>query len=142
MEKSCGVYFRGEDVYVITSSYTTIGLLIATEPMFRLKRTDSPTDLGATVMEALQASRKGVPNPEDLRSVGIALAGFFGVKTLSSFERTATYFSLSLTANGVNIMPTVRGNRGGFSHLPDQAVNCKAEPTQIGETLLRLAAEQ
>jgi hypothetical protein len=140
MEKTCGVYFTDDYIYVITSSQTTIGLRIGTDPRFKLKRTDSASTLGKSVIKALDASRHGIPMPADLRSVTIDFLSFVGFKTLNSFEKGATYFSVTLTAKGVNIIPSTRGRRRGFDHHPAEAVECRADPDVLGETLLKLAS--
>lgn len=142
MEKSCGIYFRGDDVYVSASSQTTVGFLIDTEPRFKLKKTDSPSALGSAVMNALNGSRVGVPTPSDLRYVGDELLKFVGFRSLSSFEKAAIYFHISMTGTGINIVPSTRGRTGGFDFQPRSAVDCGPGLDEIGETLLKMVDER
>jgi hypothetical protein len=142
MRKKCSVYFRGDDIYVISSARTKDGLWIDTEPRVRLQRLVSVSDIGATVVTALNASRDGVPTPTDLRSVGTELAKFLGVKSLSSFERRATYLSLTMTEDKVTIVPTERGERGGFVMLESEAINCSLDPAEIGGALIKTVSER
>jgi len=142
VKKTCSVYFRGDDIYVIASSKTTAGLWIDTEPRFKLTRPVSASHLGRTVISALNGSREGVPTPDDLRSVGKELLHFVGFKSLSSFERGAIYFLVTLEENAINIIPTSRGTRGGFDFHASEAVYSNVNPDELGETLMKLALER
>jgi len=141
MEKKCVVDFRNDDVYVMSVSETDIGLWIVTEPRFKLRRAESAASLGATVMTALEASRREIPTP-NLRSVSEEKLKFVGFKTLSSFERGTIHFILTLTEKGVSIVPTTRGIRGGYDLHPDEAVDCKPDPEEVGQLLLQMVSER
>ena len=142
MEKTCGIYFRGDDIYVSTMSQTNIGFWIGTEPRFKLKSTDSAEALGSTVMSALDASRQNIPTPPRLRSVNDDLLKFVGFKTLSSFERGTIQFVITWTENGVNILPTRQGTRGSHDLLPNESVDCKPDPEEVGQVLQKLVSER
>ena len=141
--KACGVYFRGQDIYVSSSSRTMNGLWIDSEPRMKLEgANDSPQTLGVAVLQALAASQRGVPDPEDLRSVGKEFLTFVGFKSLASFEKQASFFQLTLDdkESEITVEPTTHGSRGGFEFI-GQEIKCGVAPQEIGATLLKLSGD-
>lgn len=66
---ACSVYIDAKNAYVIASAETTHGFNIATEPMVRVGRRAPRTALGNAVRWALNAYRRGVPVPTDLKKL-------------------------------------------------------------------------
>lgn len=132
--ETCGVYFRGDAVYVIASARTVPGILISSEPMFKLGRADPPRVIGEAVLAALDSFREGVPMPEDYRSVTGALVKFTGFKTWNAFARSASHLPVVRRGGEVEVIPTLR-SQGGFDHLPDKALKSPPEAEAVGQTL-------
>lgn len=134
---ACNIYFDSKHVYVIASGETTHGFNIAIEPMFKLPRTVTPARLGATVVTALSAYRRGISGPSNLARTDNALLKFMGYKSWSSFERQAQCVLVESEGQTTKATPTVLGADGGFLFMPEQAAVTDTEPDHIGHAILR-----
>jgi hypothetical protein len=133
--KACGVYFRGDAVFVISSAKTVPGFLIDSQPMFKLGRGEPPAVWGEAVLRALDSFREGVPMETAPRTAGREFLDFTGFKSWSTFAGKALHLSIAYDGKEVMVIPTVRSH-GGFNHLPEQAVRCPPHPPAVGEALL------
>ena len=133
--KACGVYFRGDKVFVISLAKTVPGFLIDSRPMFKLGRDEPPAAWGQAVLDALDSFREGVPMEQAPRTAGREFLDFTGFKSWASFARGALHLSLAYDGREVTVIPTVRAH-GGFNHMPEQATRCPPQPQAVGEALL------
>ena len=137
METSA-VFFRQNDTYILASAKDVFGIHHASEPFFKLSGAVSEKDLGERVLEALAAFREGIPGKTYPRGVKQPLDPFLifaGFKSWRAFEKGAHYFWVSVTANEVEIIPSIPAAKGGYLHQSEKAVRVPARSDQIGRAL-------
>jgi hypothetical protein len=139
MRKICFVYLRKKEALVISAAMTTHGFEIAQEPVFRLVKDQSETAIGEAVLKALNSYRKGVAPlpPGDDR--GDPVLQFVGVKTWGQLERTSRNILVKDESGSLSAVPTQRPPEGGYNHLNDLAVSCRAVPEEIGAAVRQAA---
>ena len=136
------IYYRGDDVYVVSSARDVHGIHRDGEWRVKLARTISAHDLGEAVLAAFAAYRTDAPARLYVRgtkSPPDAFLLFAGFKSWKAFEKGATYFMLSAIESGIEITPTTAGAKGGYLHHPEQAIRCSREADDIGTCLHRQA---
>ena len=141
------VYFRTHDIVVHSQHRTTVGLLIAGLPVFRVLREDVPKDLVRAVRDALAASATGVAHPTDWESVTAPLLHAARVRSsYSAFARGARLCAIEDLPAGISIVPTrnggVTGPDRGFQELTDAEIQTglSAADDTLLEALLRADA--
>jgi len=142
--RACGVYFRGDDIYVCASAKNTFGILKDWEPFFKLTQPVSPMELGKRVLDALAAYRDGVPGEMYVKGVKRPVSPFLvfsGFRSWKSFERGATYFSVSNFDSEVTITPSIAAPKGGYLHQPEHSISCARLPGEIGSLLIERASK-
>jgi hypothetical protein len=139
MTKLAEVYERDSEWYIQPSSKTTTGLWIATPPLIQLNKHDPRPRKGEAVMEALNASRHGVPVPADNEDLVGPMLALAGVKSWSVFVKKAKCVGLELENNRLTLMPhrPMPRSKGALEGIPEQALVLPADasPEEIGAAL-------
>jgi hypothetical protein len=140
IEKACEVYFRRDGIYVVSSSETTKGYWIASAPMSKFAPAVSPSELGNAVIEALQASCRGVPIPKDHNEVMKKILKFVGYRSWKAFTDGARCVSIEYADNEVTIIPTfnVEDSGGAFNFMPGKAIKSELRAETIGKVLFEM----
>jgi hypothetical protein len=133
--KYCGVYLRGEAIYVIVSFKNHFGVVVKSDSIVKLGRDAPPDLLGASVLDALRLFREGVPMPDTPRAGVKALLAVSGIKSWGAFLRGASYVSVSHEGNEVSFTPSYL-ERGSFMFMPDKTTKSPPQPPAVGEALL------
>jgi hypothetical protein len=136
--KACEVYFKPDAIYIFPQSTTVFGFGIADEPKCKLAPDSSGTEIGQAVLNALQASRHGLPQPKDLREVTRSVLSFTKSRSWKEFARNARLFLLSSDSAVVRVLPTQPADGGAFDHQVADEVTCELIPEAIGRVLLGL----
>jgi hypothetical protein len=137
--RTCSVYFRGGEIYVLSSAKDVFGIFRNVEPFVRFSRQVPAQELGRAVLDSLAAYRENLPGKTYVRGVKEPphpFLVFAGSKSWKAFEKGAVYFMISDTGPEIEIMPSVPGEKGGYSHQPDKAIRCPAQPEPLGAMLL------
>ena len=138
MRRSCRVYLRRNEILVVSAAMTTHGFEIDDEPVSRLIK--GFDDVGDAVLRALSVYRSRVtpPGPEGRQQDPILR--FAGVKTWGQLERTSRSLFVEEDAGSICIVPTRHSPEGGYEHLNQLKVCCRALPEEI-RAAIREAAQ-
>lgn len=124
MKGKAQVFLRRGTVFVTSNYQTDSGFWVEQEPYLVVSEADT-SRLSAYVLEALDASRLGVPNPDDPNSLGSSrLPELAGVRNYSTFMKGAVAVDVSRSEQGsVRVVPMRNGgSRKGFQFLRDLAI--------------------
>lgn len=127
-EQHCSVYELAGDLVVLSDSRTKDGVLIFNGFAERVPVGADDSDLGASVLRALEASRSGVARPQDWaafeREAKVSLNGV-GVSSFLRLHRSARLVSVSRGLSDVTVTPHesggARGSDRGFHEIGDFA---------------------
>jgi hypothetical protein len=133
--QSCGVFFRKNSFYVVSESFTTYGIGVSVGPMFKVE-TQEPREVGEAVVAALNASRSGIPQPENMSQVQKELFRFTGARSWSDLAKGAQYAAVRRNDSTVTVEPHKAGSGAAF--VPDgAAILCaSANVDDIGRCVL------
>ncbi len=133
MNASASLYVRGTLSFVTSESRTEAGFWIEHDPYFVCEDVDSQV-LAAQVIEALDASKTGVPTPPR-DSLGSRLPELAGVKSFGAFMRGTVSVDVSRDVDGITVIPMRNaGARGGFEFLND--LSCLIDsPASLAQAL-------
>lgn len=139
--KSAGIYHRKGRYLVHAQASTTEGLLIFSAPTFTFEDNVEPVELGRAIVVALDAFRPGVRHPRtsaEWKAVLAALLALGGVKTYSTFCRSARCVSIKEESGRVVLTPTRNlGARGGFDpDLANQLFTTRDDPARLGAAVV------
>ena len=117
MKQATTAYQRGKFFILHTSSCTTDGVWILTEPCIRLSRDCTDDALGEAVRTTLDASKINVPHPTEWDHGLEHLLAAAGVKSWSTFAKSALCVEINAEAQTLVLTPTMNlGPRKGFEH--------------------------
>ena len=133
--QSCGVFFRNDSFYVVSESFTTYGIGVSVGPMFKVEM-KRPREVGEAVVAALNASRSGIPQPENMSQVQKELFRFIGARNWSDLAKSARYTAVRRNDSIVTVEPHQPGSGGAF--VPEgAAMTCAgANVDDIGRGVL------
>ena len=104
MKQLCEIYLRKHTIFVISQSLSEFGIGVSIGPMFKVE-TNTPQSVGEAVIAALDASRSGISQPDDLGQIQKDLFRFTGTRSWSDLVKTATYVGVTRVGHTVTIMP-------------------------------------
>jgi hypothetical protein len=135
--KSAGIYHRKGRYLVHAKASTTEGLVVFSEPTFTFEDNVEPDELGRAIVVALDAFRAGVRHPRtsaEWKAVLVALLALGGVKTYSTFCKSARCVNIEEESERVVLTPTRNlGARGGFDlDLANQLFTTRNDPARLG----------
>jgi hypothetical protein len=132
--KQAVIYERKGVLYIRTSSQTKDGVWIDEGPCLSVPTSGSPEEIGTAVKQALDSSRFGIPHPTSWNTINDELLREAGVKSWSTFGKTAKCLNVEFEGN-IRISPTRNGgNREGFIVIMDKVRTVPSTtPTDVGE---------
>jgi len=130
-------YLRGNRVFTHASSKTTSGVWVL-EPPASVAEVSDQKLLGQQVMQALDASRAGIPHPTSWRGIFDPILQLAGVKSWSTFVKSARCVEIELEAERLAYLATENlGAEGGFNTIERMEVISALTDTQaLGANLL------
>ena len=133
--QSCGVFFRKNSFYVVSESFTTYGIGVSVGPMFKVE-TRGPREVGEAVVAALNASRSGIKQPDNMTQIQKELFRFTGARSWSDLAKSSRYAAVRRNDLTVTVEPHKVGSGGAF--VPDgAAIRCaSADVEDIGRGVL------
>ncbi|MEV6237716.1 hypothetical protein [Lentzea sp. NPDC051838] len=136
--KSCQVYARRGDLFVVPQARTADGFWISWPPFAKVPQ-DSP-DVGALVLAALDATAHDVPTP-NFRTEPMPITpvlALAGVKSWATFVKGAELVAVDLDDGRLSLSPMVNGgSREGFSYPAAERVvrTTEVDADTIGQLL-------
>ncbi len=122
-DRCATIYLRHGDILVHSSSRTTAGVWILSEPCTRLDSDCSNEALGNAVRAALQGSRSDVPHPAVWTGLVQPLLKLAKVKSWETFAKGALSASVEEEAGRISLIPSRNlGAKEGFTHDVDAAL--------------------
>jgi len=141
--KAATVYRRGNHIYLHASSKTTAGVWIATPPFIKTDCGSSPSDIGKSVLEALDGSHTPVPHPTKWNGLIAPLLEQAGVKSWGTFMRKAHCLDLEVAEDRLKLIPHRHlGAREGFEPMLERAFDVPSTSSlnHIGTALVEALA--
>ena len=136
------VYFRGDVIYVASTSKDVFGIGHVGDLYLRYERSVAPRALGDAVVAAFAAYREGIPGTTYVRGEKRPLHAFLrfaGFRSWRALEKGAQLFIMVDGVDHVEILPTVARAEGGFLHQPERTRRCSRDADDIGRTLIEAA---
>jgi len=133
MRTSCAVYIRKEGMFVVSAAMTTHGFEIDDMPVTKLAAAEqTEVAIGKAVLKALDAYRKNVSPPGPNGRQPDPVLQFVGAKSWGQLERSSLNVFIKDESGSIRAVPTRRSPKGGYVHLEELAVHCRAIPEEIG----------
>jgi hypothetical protein len=136
--KSATIYLKAGALYFHGSSKTTDGVWIATPPFLRLEAKAAPAEKGIAAIEALDASKDGVPHPTNWKRVISPLLELAKVKSWSTLAKGAICLTLESDGEQLKVIPNqFLGPTEGFEPVAEGAVTIaiSSSADEIGSVL-------
>jgi hypothetical protein len=138
----CSFYLRNGVVFVPTMAKTLAGYYLMFEPV-DVQPADSVDALHKILLAAMVRGNPIVTTPALPNFPRPVMERYCGMKSLSAFDRTAAYWSISQDADGFRIYEWQRSDRHrlgwGWEQIPESEIRLPASTTIEGAT--RRAAE-
>lgn len=135
--KRCAVYSRREGLYVISTSMMVSGVWADAGPLWRLTPSPKSEEIGKAVLDALQASRTGLPLRDPIEEER-ECAEMVGFPSWSKFTKGAKLVTVAREGREVTAYAT-RARRDSFAGDLD-ARGSKSPP--LAEPVGRAILEQ
>lgn len=142
--KSAGAYKKESKILIQAYSETIDGIDELNGPIFVCNENDLPSKIGQNILDALNESRKGVPNPdpslwkEEEKNDPILKAA--GVKTWNAMMKSSKKTTVILDRGQINLIPKkfsgTKGDGKGYHSLKDKAITSDLDPENLGRALL------
>jgi hypothetical protein len=139
MKRTCVVYLRKDELFIVSAAMTTHGFEIDDAPVCRLAADQAEATIGEAVLRALDAYRTNVPPPGPAGRHPDPVLQFVGVKSWGQLERSSRSISINDESGSIRAIPTRRLPAGGYDYLDELAVQCQAVPEQIGAAIRQVA---
>lgn len=144
--KNATVNRRKGIFYISSSSLSTDGVWLATQPYFKIEGNFAINQLGESIVNALQGSKQNVPHPTDFRNFGKDFLLAMGLKSFSQIQDKHTFHCSVTEDNGIiSITPSKnKGDNKGFSYLAKSEailISKSESPESIGNALLQAFAK-
>lgn len=126
------LYVRRGHAYVTPESLTTDGFWVASPP-FSKSDSDAPSaELANLLLNALEASRCGVPTPPVSENPFARVLELAGVRSFGTFMKGARAVRLSSDGETVTLTPMRNaGAKGGFEFLEAEVRTVPAEVESV-----------
>jgi len=133
--KACHIYFKGPRACIETYCSTTEGHGIFMEPFFNVAANDV-NELAAAVKSSIEASRKGVPVPQDFRSLVVNSLKFFKERSYKKFVSNAILREVDDDGDTIKIIPCDPAEKGSFTPREDKAIPCSRDWVDVAQRLI------
>lgn len=131
-------YQRKTQVFVFAQSQTTAGVWIMEGDAYAVDVGDAG-QIGVVVSQALEVSKIDVPHPTSWKGLFDPVLKLAGVKSWSTFVKSARCVEIELDADGLWLLPTRNlGADGGFEQIGRYACPAtQSDPMALGQALLQ-----
>lgn len=134
--KAATAYLKDDRVFLHSSSKTTAGMWILSEPIFSVEKMDSEL-LGRYTLDALHASTQQVSQPQSWDSLFTPVLKLAGVKSLSAFMKSAKCVEIEFDGEQVRLIPTQNlGVDDGFQPLQSKEILSEIVPDKLGTAVV------
>lgn len=133
--QNAAIYLRRGKYLLQPYFQATSGIHLGGEPVTVLESHVADEELGRGLLQALSASKTGVPLPADWSQVVRHEQLAAGVRSWASFVRGTSYCSAERDDSRIHLLPSRNaGSREGFIHLPAVALSLErgTSPAQLG----------
>ncbi|MGL4426363.1 MAG: hypothetical protein ACRCUQ_01215 [Alphaproteobacteria bacterium] len=144
--KMASIYLSKDVLRIVTFSKTTVGLSSAYYPIFFLKISDRPSEIGKKALEALDGFTVGVPHPKNQEEHRLELQQFcerMQIKSWRGFLKGTKEVDLELETSGlIKITPMINfidakiKGRGDFYWLYEKTRLSSTDPEELGRAIL------
>ncbi|MGL4825489.1 MAG: hypothetical protein ACRC4G_04765 [Alphaproteobacteria bacterium] len=138
--KMASIYLSKDVLRIVTFSKTTVGLSSSYYPIFFLKISDAPSEIGKKALEALDGFTLGVPHPKNQEEHRLELQQYYErmqIKSWGSFMKKSKLLRIEEIKSNIEIMPCKNsGPRNGYDHLPEKIRHCSTDPEALGLAIL------
>lgn len=122
MKQRATVFLRGKQFFIHSTSVTTAGVGLATEPFVALTTDSDGEAIGIAALEALNSSHEGIPHPTNWKGILDPLLRMSSCKSWSAFASKAVCYELLRDDGLLTIIPTRRRtDEGSFEHLVSES---------------------
>jgi hypothetical protein len=130
-ERLASVYIRSNDYLVEANSKVETGFWVSTNPVIRLSRSASVTDLGTAVRLALAESRRGGSYPSLGGAFPSSLLEVAGVRSWNDLQRSAALCLVKGDSSIIRVVPHrnggTTGDDKGYHSLSESSVDVAAD---------------
>ena len=135
--KIATVYRRGERIFVHSSSRTTAGVWVLTDPVLAVDG-DNPARLGGAVLDALGGSREGVNHPTSWKGIFDPVLRLAKARSWNTFAESAKCVEVEFEGDTISIFPTRNlGSRDGFERIPGKSKISGPTVEEVGAATLQ-----
>ena len=136
MMKCATAYLRKGEVFLNSSSKTSVGAWVCTSPYLIVDSHDVE-QLGRAVIEVINGSLDGIPHPTEFTSLTKPILEMAGVKSWGAFVKGAHCCEISESNDVITITPTINQGKNGFDHINDKSLNINLSTVKkIGDELI------
>jgi hypothetical protein len=135
MMKAAVAYKKANAFYLHSSSKTTAGVWIATDPFLKVELDSPPSAKGEALITALNASQEATPHPTNWTGLIAPLLELAGVKSWSTFMKHAKCLNVEVEEKRLMLVPNRNlGSKEGFEPVPEMAVELPfpSSPDRVG----------
>jgi hypothetical protein len=126
----------GSEWVIASMSQTTAGVWVANLVVHRLPENCDVWQLGATVIESLEASQTGVTHPTDWKDFQQKYTASLSIKSINRFEQASRLISVELDDRKIVLIPNKHlGSRKGFEPLTNTIDIDGVDPALIGDAI-------
>jgi hypothetical protein len=139
--RAATIYKRANALYLYPSSRTTAGVWIAIPPFVKVDTHTAASVKGEAILQAIEASKDGVPHPTNWNGLIDPLLELSGVKSWATFMKSAVCVSLHSDGARLKLIPNRNlGPKGGFEQVLASTVELsyQATPEEVGVALEKL----
>ena len=131
-------YQRKAQVIVFAQSQTTAGVWIMDGAAYAAEIGDV-SQIGILIDQALEVSKVDVPHPTSWKGLFDPVLKLAGVKSWSTFVKSAKCVEVELDEDGIWLIPTRNlGADGGFDRIGRHACSAmRSDATDLGQALVR-----
>lgn len=134
--KAAIAYQIGGKTILHASCMTTEGVWILCPPLLAVS-SESFSDVGDAVIQALDGSREHVPHPTSWEEIFSPLFKIAGVRSWRAFASSAKCVEIETSGNRVSFVPTINlGAKGGFLSIRARIIDSPPVYEDLGMALL------
>ncbi len=123
MKSKYATIYKSKDMYILHSdSYSTVGVLLATEPFLKLEVSSEKAELSEAIKLVISASKDNIPHPTNFNGSASQYAKSMGCTVKKLHD---AFMCCALEDDGMNItvIPTMnKGSKNGWIHLINKKI--------------------
>jgi hypothetical protein len=126
VKKGATLHERKGELFLSSSSLTTDGVWIDSEPFCKIPAESDSKLIGDAIINAINSSRQGVPHPgpNQWSSVIAPLLALASAKSYGAFMKNSRCLVFTLDGDTIKMIPSKNlGPKGGFEPLPADTIS-------------------